>query len=63
MTTSELQTERRYRIQERLGISCGANNPTPQDEMLAKLTVTDDMRKIEKLAEFDKVVTNWNKKD
>lgn len=48
MTAVELQAERSYRIQERLGISCGSKEPTPQEEMLAKLTTTEDMKRIEK---------------
>lgn len=53
MTAVELQAERSYRIAERIGIACGSHEPTPQDEMLAKLTVTEDMKRIEKAEQGD----------
>lgn len=35
MTTDELQEEVQYRIEERLGILCGAETPTPDQLKLA----------------------------
>lgn len=35
MTTDELQEEVQYRIEERLGILCGADDPTPEQLKIA----------------------------
>jgi hypothetical protein len=35
MNDEELAKERDYRYQERLGILCGADKPTPEQEQLA----------------------------
>jgi len=35
MTRKQIETEHAYRIQERLGILCGSNEPTPEQLTLA----------------------------
>lgn len=59
MTDAEKVTESKYRITERLAISCGDKKPTMQEEMLAKMTVAKEMAQIEKLEDLDDVVKNW----
>ena len=36
MTTTELQSEREYRYQERIGIMCGDSEPTEEQKSIAK---------------------------
>lgn len=36
MTQSEILTEALYRYKERLGILCGADTPTPEQEEIAR---------------------------
>jgi len=36
MTYTELQAEWEYRRQERLGLLCGTDTPTPEQELVAR---------------------------
>ena len=63
MTPHDLATERDYRIQERIGISCGGNEPSMEETMLAKLSATNDVKAIEnhlaKIKDCEEAVKDW----
>lgn len=41
MTLKQVEEEKRYRVEERLAILCGADEPTPKQRAIAELEAGD----------------------
>lgn len=49
MTTTDLQSEHRYRYEERLGMLCGGDKPTPEQERIATTEANEAVEALSKV--------------
>lgn len=59
VTPHDIATERDYRIQERIGISCGGSNPTAKERADAIKTVEAELEAIQDDEFRGEVVEKW----